>query len=330
MEGALLDQYHRPINYLRLSVTDRCNLRCIYCMSEKGVSFVDHGEILTYEEMLRIVKLCVRKGIRKVRVTGGEPLVRRGIIPFLERLGRIQGLEEISLTTNGIKLKSFARDIRRCGICRINISMDTLRPERFHRITRRDLFKQVWEGIEEAAAVGLYPLKINVVAMCGINDDEILDFARLTYEKPFHIRFIEKMPVDESNAATRQTFLSTEDIVSEISTLGTLRPLNSGRLDGPARRFALKGAAGEIGFIGALSHEFCDTCNRLRLTADGQLRGCLFSDRQNDLKTPLRQGKRDEDLLKLITNTILNKPGRHALRNGHPRKCVRTMNSIGG
>jgi cyclic pyranopterin phosphate synthase len=299
-------------------------------MSEKGVSFVDHDEILTYEEMLHIVTLCVKKGICKVRVTGGEPFVRRGILSFLERLGRIQGVDEISLTTNGIKLKSFARHIRRFGICRINVSMDTLKPERFYRITRRDLFKQVWEGINEAAAVGLHPLKINVVVIKGINDDEILDFARLTYEKPFHIRFIEKMPVGSSNTETLQTFLSTAEIISKISILGTLRPLNNGCLDGPARRFALKGAAGEIGFIGALSHEFCGTCNRLRLTADGQLRGCLFSDQQTDLKTPLRQGRCDEDLLKLITNTIVNKPVRHALRNGYPRKCVRTMNSIGG
>ena len=326
----MLDQYHRPINYLRLSVTDRCNLRCIYCMSEKGVSFIDHSEILTYEEILHIVKLCVKTGISKVRVTGGEPLVRRGIISFLERLGCIQELEEISLTTNGIKLKPFVQDIRRCGICRINVSMDTLRPERFKRITRKDLFAQVWEGIEAAATAGLHPIKINVVAMYGMNDDEILDFARLTYQKPFHIRFIERMPVGKSNAATRQAFLSTEKIMSQISTLGTLLPLNSGPLDGPARRFALKGAAGEIGFIGALSHEFCETCNRLRLTADGQLRACLFSNRQTDLKTPLRQGKSDKDLLKLITDTILNKPSRHDLRTGQPRKCVRTMNSIGG
>ena len=326
----MLDQYHRPINYLRLSVTDRCNLRCIYCMSEKGVSFIDHSEILTYEEMLHIVKLCVKTGISKVRVTGGEPLVRKGIIPFLEKLGRIQGLDEISLTTNGIMLKPFAQDIRRCGICRINVSMDTLRPERFHRITRKDLFKQVWEGIEAAAAAGLHPIKINVVAMQGVNDDEVLDFARLTYQKPFHIRFIERMPVGKSNAATRQTFLSTEEIMSQISTLGVLRPLNSGPLDGPAQRFALKGAAGEIGFIGALSHEFCETCNRLRLTADGQLRACLFSNRQTDLKTPLRQGNSDKELLKLITDTILNKPSRHDLRNGQPRKCARSMNSIGG
>ena len=326
----MLDQYHRPINYLRLSVTDRCNLRCVYCMSEKGVSFIDHSEILTYEEMLHIVTLCVKTGISKVRVTGGEPLVRKGIISFLEKLGRIQGLDEISLTTNGIKLKQFVQDIRRCGICRINVSMDTLRPERFHQVTRKDLFKQVWEGIDAAAAAGLHPIKINVVAMHGINDDEILDFARLTYKKPFHIRFIEKMPVGKSDAATRQAFLSTDEIISQISTLGTLRPLNSGPLDGPAQRFALKGAAGEIGFIGALSHEFCETCNRLRLTADGQLRACLFSNRQTDLKTPLRQGNDDKNLLRLITNTILNKPSRHDLRTGQPRKCTRTMNSIGG
>jgi GTP 3',8-cyclase len=298
-------------------------------MPQEGISFIDHGQILSYEEMLHIVNLCVQNGIRKVRVTGGEPLVRKGIIYFLEKLCRIEGLDEISLTTNGVFLKSIARDIQRCGICRINVSMDTLKPERFHQITRRDLFHQVWEGIEAAEAVGLHPIKINVVAMQGVNDDEILDFARLTYEKPFHVRFIERMPMEKS-CAPRQSFLSTEAILSQIAALGPIRRLSRGPLDGPAQRYALEGASGEIGFIGALSHQFCNTCNRLRLTADGQLRGCLFSNHYTDLKTPLRQGKGDVYLHALITDTILTKPGHHDLQTGQQRKCVRTMNSIGG
>ncbi|HID31256.1 MAG TPA: radical SAM protein [Desulfobacterales bacterium] len=184
-----VDNNHRTINYLRLSVTDRCNLRCIYCMPEEGVQFVPHKEILTYEEMLRVVSLCVTHGIRKVRLTGGEPLVRKGIISFIERLYHIDGLEEITLTTNGVLLKDFARPLRECGICRINVSMDTLRPERFYQIARRDYFGRVWEGIEQAESGGLQPIKINVVAMRGIDDDEILDFARLTFKNPYHVRF---------------------------------------------------------------------------------------------------------------------------------------------
>lgn len=321
---------YRTINYLRLAVTDRCNLRCIYCMPEEGVQFLSHSEILSYEEMLRVVSLCVRKGIRKVRLTGGEPLVRKGIIPFIERLGEIDGLEEITLTTNGVLLKEFARPLRECGICRVNVSMDTLRPERFSRITRRDFFERIWEGIAEAESAGLSPIKINVVAMKGLNDDEILDFARLTYGKPYHVRFIEMMPVGERNSWTTKRFISIDEILGMIQRLGPVRAVPSQALDGPAQRYALEGAKGEIGLIGALSHHFCSTCNRLRLTPDGCLRGCLFSDRETDIKTVLREGGGDGRLLELITETIIHKPEHHGLDLYNPRKCVRPMNRIGG
>ena len=324
------DNNHRIINYLRLSVTDRCNLRCIYCMPEEGVKFVPHNEILTYEEMLRVVSLCVLRGIRKVRLTGGEPLVRKGIISFIERLCHIDGLEEITLTTNGVLLKEFARPLRKCGICRVNVSMDTLKPERFYQITRRDHFDRVWEGIQEAESAGFQPIKINVVAMRGMNDDEILDFARLTFKKAYHVRFIEMMPVGEKNAWTAERFVSIKEILSMIRGLGSIRPLDSKPLDGPAQRYALEGAEGEIGVIGAISHRFCQGCNRLRLTADGHLRGCLFSEQETDIKTLLRQGKGNRHLFELITNTILNKPKNHGLDIYRPRKCVRSMNSIGG
>jgi len=299
-------------------------------MPEEGFRFVPHTEVLTYEEMLRVVSLCVLQGIRKVRLTGGEPLVRKGIIPFIEKLCGIEGLEEITLTTNGVLLKDFARPLRDCGICRINVSMDTLRPERFFQITKRDYFDRVWKGIEEAESAGLSPIKINVVAMRGVNDDEILDFARLTYTKPYHVRFIEMMPVGESNGWTSGRFLSVREILSEIKCLGSIRPVNSEPLGGPAQRYALEGAKGEIGLIGALSRHFCKKCNRLRLTADGHLRGCLFSEQETDIKTPLRQGKGNSCLLDLIKNAILNKPENHGLDIDNPRKCVRMMNSIGG
>ena len=326
----MLDNNHRVINYLRLSVTDRCNLRCIYCMPEKGIRFMPHSEILTYEEILHIVRLSIQKGIRKVRLTGGEPLVRKGFISFLERLSKIEGLEEITLTTNGVLLKSLAVDIKNCGISRINVSLDSLRPERFFRITGRDFFERVWEGLEEAEHVGFNPIKINVVAIKGVNDDEILDFASLTLNKPYHVRFIEIMPIGDKNIWTTEKFISAKEIHNRIQTLGILQPIGHNTLDGPAERYALEGAKGEVGFIGALSNHFCDNCNRLRLTADGHLKGCLFSDQETDIKTPLRDGKGDSHLLNLIMDTILNKPKDHGLLPYNPRKCVRQMNSIGG
>ncbi|TET84831.1 MAG: GTP 3',8-cyclase MoaA [Desulfobacteraceae bacterium] len=326
----MLDNNHRVINYLRLSVTDRCNLRCIYCMPEKGIRFMTHSEILTYEEMFHIVRLSIQKGIRKVRLTGGEPLVRKGFISFLERLCKIKGLEEITLTTNGMLLKSFAADIKNCGISRINVSLDSLRPERFFRITGRDCFKQVWEGIEEAEHMGFNPIKINVVAIKGVNDDEILDFATLTLEKPYHIRFIELMPIGDKNISMVDKFISSKEIFKKIETISILQPIANNLLDGPAERYALEGAKGEVGFIGALSNHFCDKCNRLRLTPEGHLRGCLFSDQEIDLKTPLRQEKKDAYLLQLIELAIKNKPKEHGLLEYGPRKCIRQMNSIGG
>ncbi len=321
----------RVISYLRLSVTDRCNLRCKYCMPEEGVEFIPHQDILSYEEILRIVRISVLSGIRKIRLTGGEPLVRKDFIPFLEELSSLEGLDEISLTTNGVLLMEYARDIRECGICRINISLDSLRPERFSYITGRDCFDKVWKGIEEAERVGFDPIKINVVAMKGINEDEIVDFAQLTFEKPYHVRFIEFMPIGENNSWSADNFIPAGEILGKIGTLGPLEPMAHNAMDGPAERFRLKGARGEVGVIAALSHHFCDRCNRLRLTAEGHVRGCLFSDGEIDLKTPLRQKKPDAYLLELIESAMRDKPEGHGLSlSGPPRKCVRPMSSIGG
>jgi len=299
-------------------------------MPEEGISFTPHSEILSYEEILHFVGLCTQKGIRKVRLTGGEPLVRKGFIGFLRRLCKIEGLDEISLTTNGVLLKTFASDIKNCGICRINVSLDSLKPERFFRITGRDYFDRVSQGLEEAERVGFDPIKINVVAIKGVNDDEILDFARLTLKKPYHVRFIELMPVGDKNMWSADSFISTKEILKRIETIGALQSIGHNPLDGPAERYALDGAKGEIGFIGALSNHFCENCNRLRLTADGQLRGCLFSDKETDIKTPLRGGRGDADLLNLVEHTILNKPKDHGFVKSGPRKCTRPMNRIGG
>jgi cyclic pyranopterin phosphate synthase len=208
--------------------------------------------------------------------------------------------------------------------------MDTLKPDRFFRTTRRDLFYKVWEGIEEAEYLGFNPIKLNLVVMNGVNDDEILDFARLTMERPYHVRFIELMPLGNVNNWSDDKFVSTNEVMKRIEAIGSLLPVNSEPLDGPAARYRFEGAQGEIGFIGALSNHFCKNCNRLRLTSDGKLRGCLFSDEEIDFKIPLRQGKGDAHLLDLIRNTILNKPKDHGLSELQPRKCVRPMNSIGG
>jgi cyclic pyranopterin phosphate synthase len=299
-------------------------------MPEEGVEFVPHNQILSYEEMLRLVDVSVKAGIRKVRLTGGEPLVRKGFIPFLEKLSAIEDLKEISLTTNGVLLKEFASDIKRCGICRINVSLDSLDPQKFMRITGRDYFHRVLEGIEEAERLGFDPIKINVVAMRGINDDEILDFGRLTLGKPYHVRFIEFMPIGKNNGWTSDRFISADEILNTIRTLGELKAIEHNSLDGPAQRYKLRGAEGEIGLIGAISNHFCNQCNRLRLTAEGHLRGCLFSDQEVDIKTPLRQGRGEEDLLALIQLAIDKKPKNHGLFQGDPKKCVRHMSSIGG
>jgi GTP 3',8-cyclase len=326
------DNNNRIINYLRVSLTDRCNLRCIYCMPEDGIDFIPHENILRYEELLHVVELAVQKGIRKVRLTGGEPLVRKGFLGFLEQLSHVEGLKEITLTTNGVLLKDLASGIKACGVKRLNISLDSLIRERFARITGRDVFDKVWDGIQEAERLGFDPIKLNVVAMKGVNDDEILDFARLTLTKPYHVRFIEHMPVGEDNGWKADNFISILEIHNIIQSLGKLTPVGGGRslLDGPAQRFSLEGAKGEIGLIGALSNHFCGICNRLRLTADGHIRNCLFSDEEIDLKSALRNNEGDEKILNLLDSAIKNKPLSHNLNKSGLRTCARRMSSIGG
>jgi len=299
-------------------------------MPEEGMGFRPHSEILTYEEMLHFVRISVNSGIRKVRLTGGEPLVRKGFIDFLGELCNIKELNEITLTTNGVLLRDMASELKKSGICRINVSLDSLKAERFFHITGRDYFDRVWEGIQKAEGLGFNPIKINVVAIKGVNDDEILDFASLTLEKPYHIRFIEFMPVGKQNSWSPEKFISIEEIHDLIETLGVLKPIERNPFDGPAERYVLEGGKGEIGFIGALSNHFCHSCNRLRLTAEGHLRSCLFSDHEIDIKTALRQGQGNGHLLKLIRSAIEEKPKSHGQIRSGARKCIRHMSSIGG
>ena len=326
----LIDNYNRHINYLRISVTDRCNLRCIYCMPKDGVSLIGHNDILRYEEIIRISRIASRKGISKIRITGGEPLVRKGIANLVADMNALPGIEEISITTNGILLQSAARALHKAGLQRINISLDTLDPERYKSITRGGNIDAVLAGISEARKQGFNPIKINVVAMRGINDDEICSFAKLTIERPVHIRFIEFMPVDKKSGWNQDHFIANDEIKKEIEKIGPLQPVSSEHRAGPARMFQLEGARGKLGFISPLSNHFCATCNRLRLTADGKLRTCLFSDDETDLKSPIRQGCTDAELEKMIAEAILKKPMRHKVLEPSFKKCLRTMSSIGG
>ena len=330
----MIDQYERDINYLRVSVTDRCNLRCTYCMPKEGLSQIGHDDILRYEEILRIIRVATGEGITKVRITGGEPLVRRGVAEFIASLRTIPALNDISLTTNGILLEAHAEQLFAAGIRRINISLDSLNADKYARITRGGDIHAVLRGIRKVREIGFAPIKINIVAIKGFNDDEILDFARLTLANPYQIRFIELMPLGTAGAENNGRYLANSVIRERIETLGTLEPVNGGRskTEGPARIYRLAGGAGEIGFISPVSRHFCHSCNRLRLTADGHLRACLLSDDETDLKGPLRAGCGDEEIGALIRGVIARKPRQHeiACDEDHIKKCMKEMPAIGG
>ena len=328
-ELKLIDPYNRHLNYLRISITDRCNLKCIYCVPRDLIPRLSHDDILTYEEILRLVRIGIKLGISKIRVTGGEPLVRKGVYGFLSDLSGIDGLADLSLTTNGVSLKANLKKIKAAGIKRINISLDTLNRAKFERITGFNLFDQVWQGIEMALEMGFHPIKLNIVALNGINDDELTDMARLSFEYPLHIRFIEYMPIGESQIGNGPLLLAPE-IKKRISVLGSLNPVANTIDDGPAQRYHFEGAAGEIGFIHALSHHFCDRCNRLRLTARGRLRPCLLSDHHEDVKEVMRTGGTDEELMEVFFKAVRHKPSDHNLAIQNPSRVCGQMSSIGG
>ena len=329
LKQKLIDKYNRHLNYLRISITDRCNLQCMYCMPPGFIPRLPHNEILRYEEIIRIIKVGISLGISKVRITGGEPLVRKGVYDFLERLSGMDGLRDIALTTNAVSLKNNIEKIKAARIKRINISLDTLSRNKYKEISGYDMFDQVWEGIELAHKNGFDPIKLNMVALSGINDDELVDFARLSFSYPFHIRFIEYMPIGKSRMKYGPLLLVPE-IKNRISTIGKLIPVKNNINDGPAERYKFEGARGEIGFIGALSHHFCNRCNRLRLTASGQLRPCLLSDHHEDLKSPLRKGCSDEELADIFLAAIRHKPSDHNLSISNPSEVLSQMSSIGG
>lgn len=325
----LIDRFQRSLNYLRISITDHCNLRCLYCAPDQLIPKLRHDQILTYEEILRIVKVGTQLGISKVRVTGGEPLTRKGVDQFLKQLCSMDGIDECSLTTNGVLLKSHLPAIQEAGIKRLNISLDTLSETRYKSITGRNQFDKTWEAIMAAHAMGFDPIKINVVMLKGHNDDEWPDLARLTYKYPFRVRFIEYMPIGRA-AKKRESGQQIETIKAQLAQTEKLIPLTRNPNDGPAERWRFKSAKGEIGFIGALSNHFCGTCNRLRLTASGQLRACLLTDKELDIKTPLRAGATDSDLAQLFLASARIKPERHHLSDDPDHPTSSEMSSIGG
>lgn len=341
----LVDQFSRTISYLRLSITDRCNLRCMYCMPKgaedsakhtKTGDILAHSELLSYEELLRVVRIAVEMGMNKLRLTGGEPLVRRGILDFIHQLSSIKGLEEIRVTTNGVLLPDYAERLYQEGVRQLNISLDSLNPKKFHKITGRDEFSRVWEGLLKARDLG-FKIKINVVSMKGINDDEFGDFAQLALNEPFQIRFIEFMPLGEKSSWEKEQFIKTDDIKEIISRAGSLTPFKSKYDHGPARVYALEdsqGRKGSVGFISPISHHFCDKCNRLRLTSEGRLRACLLNDKETDLKNLLRTGASNQMIRQRIRQTIMDKPKGHTLhddlRDIDRPTCLGQMSQIGG
>jgi cyclic pyranopterin phosphate synthase len=333
----LVDPFQRAITYLRISLTDRCNLRCVYCMPEAGIKFVPRQEILTLEEIARIVRIAAGMGLRRVRLTGGEPLVRSGITQLVRWIAETPGIEDISLTTNGMVLAAYAEELARAGLKRVNVSLDTLRPDRFREITRQGDLAAVHEGIAAARAAGLSPIKINVVVMREVNDDEVTDIARTTLEEDWEVRFIELMPfMDEQETCIKDTslvlgFVPTQEVRRQIEgALGPLEPAATKAGGGPAQYFRLPGAKGLVGFISPLTeHQFCANCNRMRLTAEGQIRPCLLTDHEVDLKETLRSGGSDDDLRARILLALETKPDAHHLWDGNRPKW-RKMIQIGG
>jgi cyclic pyranopterin phosphate synthase len=311
MSSALKDQFGRSIEYLRISVTDRCNFRCLYCMPAEGLPWLPKAEILSYEEIADVVGQLAPLGLRRVRVTGGEPTIRPNLEQLIRLLRAVPEIEDIALSTNGARLPELARGLRDAGLDRINMSADSLRPERIAKIARRNLGFDPATSALAAERAGIGPIKINVVVMRSINDDEIEDFARLTLDHPWHVRFIELMPVGEMSGLTWEHIVPSDEVLSRIASLGALaKDDGPPRGNGPATYYRLAGALGTVGVITPMTHTYCASCNRVRLTADGRLRTCLFGDHEVLLRDALR---RSEPLEPLFRQALADKPKEHAL-----------------
>ena len=324
----LLDKFGRQATDLRISVTDRCNYRCLYCMPA-DVQWLPKPQILSFEEIEYFTKLFAKEGVRKLRLTGGEPLVRRDLPVLIEQLSKIPGIEDISLTTNGYYLKEFAHSLKAAGIQRLNISLDSLRTERFAEITKSDSFHRVIEGIAAAKDAGFDPIKINCVPIRGFNDDEIIDFLKWGAEENLEIRFIEFMPLDGDHHWKRENVLTQAEILEIAKQSGSVR-LQKQSKPAPAIRYRSGNGLGEFGVIPSVTEPFCGSCSRIRITADGKFRNCLFAIEETDLRTPLRAGVPEEDLLELIRNAVYHKWAGHKINDPDFQQPARAMNAIGG
>lgn len=318
----MLDSYGRDINYLRISVTDLCNLRCRYCMTDKGIIKKEYENILTLEEIEKITKEAVNLGVNKIRITGGEPLVRRGVLKLIKEIGALKEVKDFAMTTNGTLLKKYAKELKDSGLNRVNISLDTLNPKKYSHITRGGNIKDVLEGLEEAKRVGLTPIKLNVVLIKDFNDDEIEDFVNLTKDEDIDVRFIELMPIGQVCQWSLNKYLSNTVILEKCNYL---EKIESKDKSSPAVYYKLKDGKGRVGLINPISCKFCSNCNRIRLTADGKIKPCLHSDNEIDLMKPLRLGY---DIKPILKGIIKDKPKEHNLEEGNYIK--RNMTAIGG
>lgn len=321
----MLDKFNRKIDYLRISVIDKCNLRCVYCMPEEGIESIPHEEILRYDEILRICNIVSELGIRKIKITGGEPLVRRDIVDLIRNIKNLDNIEQVTLTTNGILLYDMLDDLYDAGIDAINISLDTLKEDTFKKITRRDGLEKVLKSIDKAYDLGI-KVKINCLAIRDFNIDEIADIASFARDKNIDVRFIELMPIGYGKQFSE---IPNDEILSILeSRFGIFESVNEKRGNGPAKYYRNKNLKGCIGFISAISHEFCESCNRIRLTSSGFLKLCLHYNKGIDLKEPMRNGIDDEDLKVLIYNAILNKPKQHQFKHSEGEQDVELKNMV--
>jgi GTP 3',8-cyclase len=326
----LIDGHGRPIGDVRISVTDRCNFRCQYCMPAEGLPWLERDALLTYEEITRLVRLLAAMGVHDVRLTGGEPLVRRDLWRLVEQLSAIEAVHDLSLTTNGYLLTRQVGDLVRAGLRRINVSLDSLAPDRFFQLTRRDALAQVLEGLEAAQRYeALRPIKVNVVALRDFTEDEVLRFAEFARRHPYEVRFIEFMPLDADHAWTRDRVLPNAEIVAMIDAVYPLEAVGRER-HGTARRYRFADGNGSMGFISPVSEPFCGDCNRIRLTAEGELRTCLFSLTETDLRGPLRAGATDAELEAIVRDAVWRKELKHHVNDPGFVQPARTMSRIGG
>ncbi len=324
-----LDRYGRRIHYLRISLTDHCNLRCIYCMPDE-MTFRPNAELMQDEEILRLVRLFTGLGFDKFRLTGGEPTVRAGIVELVRQIAHTPGVRSLSMTSNGVLFSRLAKPLAEAGLKRVNFSLDTLEADKFRRLTRRGTLKDVWEGIQAAEAAGLAPVKINAVVVRNYSEQDVVELARLTLERPWHVRFIEMMPFAGATEFQLSKHVPFGEVKQQLEQeFGALEELNNGQLDGEARMYRIAGSQGQVGFISTISQPFCATCTRARLTADGRLRLCLLNEREVDLLAPMRSGASDEALRTQILEAVWNKPWGNGLAEGLV-PLNRVMSEIGG